>query len=121
MKLDNVSAEAKDLIMNSWSSNTIKTYNPYIKEWALYCHDRNIPMDVAMSDINLGINFLTYLFRVKKLGYSAVNNARSALSAFIVTPNSESFGSQPLVIRLLKGMFREKPALPRYAVIHDVN
>ena len=119
--LTDISAQAKDIIMNSWSHNTKRSYDPYIKEWAIYCNNNNVTMEMARHDVNLGIDFLTHLFRVENAGYSAVNNARSALSAFIITGSAETFGNLPLVSRLLKGMFREKPSLPRYAVTYDVN
>ena len=119
--LTDISTDAKDLIMNSWSTGTKKCYSPYIKDWFAFCKHKNIDIQSAIKDTKVGIDFLTYLFRVKKLGYSAVNTARSALSTIIETGNSETFGKQPLVSRLLKGMFRERPALPRYTVTYDAN
>ena len=107
--------------MNSWSQGTKKGYESYLKEWVLYCNTKDIPIETAMYSTNVAIDFLTYLFRVKKLGYSAVNTARSALSTIITTGNDFTFGKQPLVCRLLKGMFRERPSLPRYTVTYDAN
>ena len=57
------------------------------------------------------INFLTYLYE-SGLGYSAINTARSALSTFIVC-EGKPVGRHPLIIRLLKGIFHERPSLPR--------
>ena len=119
--LTGISSESIDLIMNSWSAATKKNYSPYIKAWVTFCKNKGIKMESAINDIHLGIDFLTFLFRSKNLGYSAVNTARSALSTIIITGNLETFGKQPLVSRLLKGMFRERPSLPRYTVTYDVN
>ena len=107
--------------MNSWSTGTKKNYNPHINAWSSYCKNKGVDMQSAITDVKLGIEFLTHIFRVKNLGYSAVNSARSALSTIIITGNNLTFGKQPLVCRLLKGMFREKPSLPRYTVTYDVN
>ena len=116
-----ISNDAKDIIMNSWSKSTKKGYDTYLNEWVRFYNDRMVTPDNAICDVNLAIEFLTYLFRDKKLGYSAINNARSALSTVIVTGNKDTFGKQPLVSRLLKGMFRERPSLPRYTVTYDAD
>lgn len=63
------------------------------------------------------IEFLTTLFN-KKLGYSALNTARSALSTF-VNCDGKPVGQHPLVIRFLKGVFQLRPALPRNEVTWD--
>ena len=94
--LIDISVEAKTLIMNSWSDSTKKNYKPYIKEWMLYAKSRNIDVLSAKSSINAGIDFLTHLFNVKKLGYSSVNTARSALSTVITTGDKETFGKHEL-------------------------
>ena len=119
--MTDLSQQTQDIIMASWSNNTIKSYNPYIKAWARYCTYKSISHQRAIRDIRLGIEFLTFLFSELKLSYSAVNNARSALSSFIITGNELSFGKQPFVRRLLKGMFRIRPCLPRYTVTYDAN
>ena len=54
------------------------------------------------------------------MGYSAVNLARSVLSSMIKPENGITFGENPLVCRLLKGIFNIKPSLPRYTVTWDV-
>lgn len=106
--------------MTSWSNNTTKSYNPYLKQWLQFINNKQIQVQDAVLSTELGIEFLTHLFVKKKLGYSAVNSARSALSTIMVPQNNTTFGKQPLVKRLLKGMFRIRPALPRYTVTYDV-
>ncbi len=65
---------------------------------------------------------MSNLFSTEHLGYSAMNTARSALSNIMIAPSSgESFGSHPLVKKLLRGMFNERPALPKYVCTFDVN
>ena len=71
------------------------------------------------ATVNDGLEILTYLYR-QGLGYSAINTARSALSAVITLGDKTTFGEHPLVTRFLKGIFEIKPSLPRYSVVWDV-
>ena len=48
-----------------------------------------------------------------------VNTARSALSSIFPAKDGTPFGKQPLTVRLLRGMFKQKPYLPRYTVTYD--
>ena len=66
------------------------------------------------------INFLAELVK-SGVGYSGVNTARSAISTVLVISDSATFGTHPLVKRFLKGVFEQKPSLPRYETIWDVN
>ena len=52
-------------------------------------------------------------------GYSAMNTFRSALSQVLHRPTGVSFGELPTVKKFLKGVFQEKPTLPRYSVTWD--
>ena len=54
----------------------------------------------------------------KRLGYSAVNTARSALSTFI-TIDGVKAGAHPLISRFMTGVFNQNPALPRYVETWD--
>ena len=54
------------------------------------------------------------------VGYSAINTARSAIST-ILEVNNSTFGMHPMAKRFLKGVFQQKPSLPRYDVVWDVN
>ena len=112
-----LSSQAQDIVMSSWSSGTTKSYNTYLKQWAEFCTSKNI--DASQATVNVGIEFLTYLFTDKKLGYSAINSARSALSNFIQTNQTVPFGKLDVVSRFMKGIFRLRPSLPKYTVIYD--
>ena len=52
-----------------------------------------------------------------RLGYSSINTVRSALSALLSLGYTYSLGEY----RLMKGVFNQRPALPRYQHIWDVN
>lgn len=66
------------------------------------------------------LDFLTLLYQ-QGLTYSAINTARSALSSYITLENGTCVGKHPLVSRLMKGIFQEKPPRPKYTEIWDVS
>ena len=54
-------------------------------------------------------NFLAHLFKLG-LSYQTINCARSALST-IINFNNKPIGQEPVIKRLLKGVFEERPSL----------
>ena len=50
----------------------------------------------------------------KKLEYSTLNAARSAISAITPAQNHVTIGSHPIVSRSMKGIYRDRPPKPRY-------
>lgn len=67
------------------------------------------------------VNFIATLQIVSDLGYSATNTARSALSAITVLPCGNTAGNLRAMKRCLRGVYNEKPSLPRYSCTWDVN
>ena len=67
------------------------------------------------------MEFLSHLFHSTDNAYSAMNTARSALSTVIPIKDGVTFGKQPIVKRLMKGIFRKRPALPKYCATFDVD
>lgn len=63
-------------------------------------------------------NFLAEL-RKSGLGYSSINTARSALSASVSLVGGGNVGSHPLVVRMMRGVFKEAPTKPRYVDTWD--
>lgn len=63
---------------------------------------------------------LEFLFELYSsgLGYSALNTARSAISA-VLQIKDLPVGEHPLVKRFMKGVFNCRPSLPRYNCIWD--
>lgn len=74
---------------------------------------------MSQATIYDGLEFLMSLFR-QGLGYSAINTARSALSAIITLGDKTTFREHLLVTRFMKGIFELKPFLSWYTVIWDV-
>ena len=69
-------------------------------------------MDPISSNVTEGINFLAELYD-DGLSYSSISTARSALSTLMQLQDGENFGSNTLVSRFMKGVFIQRPALPR--------
>ena len=74
-------------------------------------------MQPSISNV---LEFLTKLFD-DILGYSAINTARSSLSSVVSIKDSPfTAGNHPLVQRLLKAVFNNRPSLPRYEQTWEV-
>ena len=55
------------------------------------------------------------------LGYSTLNTARSALSSILRISDRHNFGSHPLVVRFMKGVFETRKQKPKYDDIWDAS
>ena len=64
--------------------------------------------------------FLTYLFHDKEQKYDfSIAAARSALVAILPTKDGKIFGKDQYVSRLVKGIFKLRPSLPKYVATYD--
>ena len=70
--------------------------------------------------MNIVLEFLSELFD-KQAGYSALNTARSALSAMGLICDGFSIGSHPLIVRFMKGVYNLRPVRSRYSQIWDIS
>ena len=102
--------------VKSRSSGTLKQYARHIREWETFCENRK--EDSVFTNQNAVAVFCAKSAR--NYGYSVVNTARSAVAAVAVMTDGNSAGSSPLVSRVLKGVFKVKPSLPRYNDTWDV-
>ena len=105
--------------MSSWKDGTQKRYATYISRWIENCE--RLKTDPFNTSVHVALNFLADQYHNFSLGYSAVNTARSALSAILTLTDSPgvAFGTHKLVARFMKGIFAERPSLPRYSVTWD--
>ena len=69
--------------------------------------------------MSIVLDFLSELYG-NNLGYSAINTARSALSAIGLTCDGFSIGSHPLIVRFMKGVYNLRPVQSRYSQIWDI-
>ena len=80
-----------------------------IRSW---CIERSY--DPFSGPITNVVNFLAYLFK-EGYQYSSINSYRSAISSVHEKVEGHNVGQHPLVTRLLKGIFHDRPPLPRYS------
>lgn len=113
-----ISGKAAEIITQSWREGTKQQYSVYLRKWCSFCSTRGI--DPYKADIPQALDFMAGLFE-QGLGYSAMNTVRSALSQVLQTPSGVSFGELPLVKQFMRGVYQEKPALPRYTTTWDVS
>jgi len=60
------------------------------------------------------LDYLTHLFK-NNLSYNSINLARSALSLFLPKVDQFSVGCHPLVVKLMKAIFRANPPSAKYS------
>jgi len=106
-------------MLASWAPKTQASYNSHLKQWKEFCSDRKInPFE---ADFKQAMNFLEFLFSEKKASYGHIAATRSALSAILPKSNNVTFGKSPNVSRMIKGIFKLRPSLPRHTLIYDAN
>ena len=106
--------------MSSWRESTHKQYCSYAERWLQFCSE--IKADLLHPNVSQVLNFLIKLYHTG-IGHSALNTARSAVSALCSTNDGVHvpLGTHPLVRRFMKGVFNLRPTKPRYSVTWDVN
>lgn len=98
----------------SLADSTITQYKSFLQQWKMYCDQKNI--NVFEPSRENVIYFLTECFRAGA-SYGTLNSHRSAVS--LISKNK--IGEDKLISRFLKGVFRLKPARPRYEFTWDVS
>ena len=108
----NLSEEATTLMLKSWRTKTNKSYDSLFGKWHSWCVERSFnPFTGPVTNV---VNFLAYLFK-EGYQYSSINSYRSAISSVHEKLEGYNVGQHPLVTRLLKGIFHDRPPLPRYS------
>ncbi len=107
------------LVLASWAPKTQASYNSHLRKWKHHCIDKGIdPFKASFKD---AISFIEKLFTEQKASYSYIAATRSALSAILPKEEDYSFGKHPNVSRMLKGIFKLRPSLPKHVAIYDAN
>ena len=108
---------AIELLMSSWRSKTISNYNSAWRKWEGWCKQRG--MHPFAADVPSILGFLADQFEEGRQ-YRSLNCYRSALSSTHLPVEGFPVGQHPLVVRLLKGAYIQRPPKPRYSQTWDV-
>ena len=109
--------KATELILASWREKSSKTYESQFQTWASWCGARSIdPISCPIGDV---ANFLAEMFS-KGYQYRSIDAYRSAISSVHDKIDGYDVGQHPLISRLLKGIFHQRPPQPRYTHTWDV-
>ena len=111
------SQEVSALLLNSWRPTSARHYDSAWTQWDRWCRGRAVnPLRPRITNI---LEFLTSQFQAEK-AYRTMAGYRSALSSTLPPLEGVSVGQHPLVCRLMKGVYHQRPPLPRYAATWDV-
>ena len=109
------SEEVIAILLKSWREGTQARYQTYLQRWQSFCDRREI--NLIQPPINCVLDCLREQYSLR-IGYSALNSARSALST-IISIDNVTIGHYPLVSRFLRGVINERPALLKYTSTRD--
>ena len=112
-----LSPKVIELVLGAARTNTHATYQSAWVSWSSWCLERTVdPLSASVNDV---LTFLSDYFDSGK-SYSTVNIARSMLSTTLsMTGEGTEFGKNPLVTKLMKGIYNKKPPLPKYGSTWD--
>ena len=106
-----LSEKATSLMLKSWRTKTNKSYDTLFTKWHGWCSGRD--KDSFSGPVNNVVNFLASLHE-EGYQYNSINSYRSAISSVHEEVDGYSIGQHPLVTKLMKGIFHDRPPLPRY-------
>ena len=105
-------------MLDSWRDKTKLQYAVYHRKWNTFCVLKGIdPLNPSLND---GLDFLVSLFDLG-LRYSAINSARSSLSCILPHFEHFSFGTHPLVLRVMRSFYNKRPPQARYSYMWDTD
>ena len=111
-----LSEQATKIMEEARRQGTRKAYRHPWEEWVGWCEFRQ--EDPVQAPVELVANFLTQKFHTG-LAYRTMNVYRSAISAKHSLVQGLLVGQNMLIVKLLKGMFNEKPPQPKYMETWD--
>lgn len=100
-------------MLNSLAASTVKQYTSALLQWKKFC--LGYGGQFFNPDLRDVLNFLTQAF-VNGSAYGSINTMRCAIS--LISP--DKVGDNPLVNRLMRGIYRANPQAPRYQATWDV-
>ena len=112
-----LSEEASRLFLASWRAKSNQSYDSHFRKWISWCSERGSnPISGPIAEV---ANFLADLY---EQGYQSrsLNTFRSAISSVHDRVDGVEVGKHPMVTRLLKGAFHDRPPPPRYIATWSV-
>ena len=114
-----LSAEAVDLMDNNVRASTKKVYRSRWRTFTSYCKD--VGADPSTCPVEVVVNFLAILRRVKGYEYQTICGYRSAIASKHRGLGETPLGKVASIKKLTKACFNEAPPIPRYGDIWDVD
>ncbi|XP_045161322.2 uncharacterized protein LOC123526296 [Mercenaria mercenaria] len=116
LRTQGIPRKTRDIIIKSWKASTQKQYEPYIRAWLFHCRGKDNPTNPNIKTV---LTFLTKMYD-RGLRYSAMDTVRSAISVFVKICGNMDLNSNETITRFMKGVFNDRPTLPRYQTTWDV-
>ena len=112
-----ISEGATKLLLASWRQKSSRTYDSLFGKWVSWCGERDCdPISCPIEEV---INFLAHLFE-QGYQYRSISAYHSAISSVHEKVDAYEVGQHPMVSRVIKGIFHERPPQPRYSETWDV-
>ena len=117
LSAEGISEAASKLILASWRNSTEGAYSSCWSRWERWCAERGL--EAIRSPLNAILEFLAFEYLQGKQ-YRTINSYRSAISMTHGAIDGVVIGKHPLVSRLIKGIYNQRPPQPRYSSTWDV-
>ena len=105
------------LMLKSWRTKTNRSYDSLFRKWHSWRHTRG--SNPFSGPIREMLNFLAKLYEEGNQ-YHSLNSYRSAISSVHERVDGHTVGQHPLLMWLMKGVFNDRPPLPRYTSTWNV-
>lgn len=107
-----------ELIQHAWAEGTRKGYRSHLNRWIQYCIKQKI--DFVDPSYGQACRYLTK-YQATGVSYSAVNQARCALSLVLPRFEAETFGKNIEVSQIVRAVWKKRPPEPKYTQFWDVS
>ncbi|XP_053402412.1 uncharacterized protein LOC128557886 [Mercenaria mercenaria] len=105
------SKQTRNLLASSWRKGTQKDYRCKFRLFSSWCSQQQV--DTYAATLTDCADFLSFLFFDKGLKYRTINGYRSMLSSVLPSIEGKPVGQHPCIIRLLKGIFNQRPPVKK--------
>ena len=112
------SEDAAGILASSWAAGSCKQYDSALRKWHCWCLSQQV--DPLSPDVKDVANFLVSLFR-SGLKYNTIAVAKAAICTVLESGGfCSDLSNDARLKRVMKGLFRVVPPLPKHATTWDV-